>query len=365
MHPPSFMGESEVAVKATLSDWFQLMKPGVLSLLQVTAMCAILVHDLIQWNIAGRVDFDYAQTLETMAVVFVGGYLTAGGAHTFNNVIDRDIDPTMERTAARAIARGVITPSAGFLWALTLSISGAVWLIHFANEVAAFWAVFSILFYVFIYTLWLKRTSVQNIVIGGAAGATPPLVGWAAAMGDAVSIANPFDLGSPLPWLMFSLIFLWTPPHFWALALYRSDQYKAAGIPMMPWVHGPRRTLTEMRVYALILIGIAAMPWLNPAEVGELSAYLYTLIVLLLGIWYNQSVISIDINEPLDEKGRIPSAARSFYISLSYLALIFISLVSVLFSPELTIMFLVLAMINILSKISRRKSGTEPSSASD
>ena len=212
MHPPSFMGESEVAAKATLSDWFQLMKPGVLSLLQVTAMCAILVHDLIQWNIAGRVDFDYAQTLETMAGVFVGGYLTAGGAHTFNNVIDRDIDPTMERTAARAIARGVITPSAGFLWTLTLSISGAVWLIHFANEVAAFWAVFSILFYVFIYTLWLKRTSVQNIVIGGAAGATPPLVGWAAAMGDAVSIANPFDLGSPLPWLMFSLIFLWTPP---------------------------------------------------------------------------------------------------------------------------------------------------------
>ncbi|GIS43743.1 MAG: hypothetical protein Ct9H90mP16_08130 [Candidatus Poseidoniales archaeon] len=162
--------------------------------------------------------------------------------------------------------------------------------------------------------------------------------------------------GQPSTWLMFSLIFLWTPPHFWALALYRSDQYKAAGIPMMPWVNGPGPTLTEMRVYALILIGIAAMPWLNPAEVGELSAYLYTLIVLLLGIWYNQSVISIDINQPLDEKGRIPSAARSFYISLSYLALIFISLVSVLFSPELTIMFLVLAMINILSKISRRKS---------
>tara|TARA_B100000405_G_scaffold253563_1_gene187569 strand:- start:687 stop:1241 length:555 start_codon:yes stop_codon:yes gene_type:complete len=184
-------------------------------------------------------------------------------------------------------------------------------------------------------------------------------------MGDAVSITNPFDLGSPLPWLMFSLIFLWTPPHFWALALYRSDQYKAAGIPMMPWVHGPRRTLTEMRVYALILIGIAAMPWLNPSEVGELSAYLYTLIVLLLGIWYNQSVISINVNQPLDEKGRIPSAARSFYISLSYLALIFVSLVSVLFSPELTIMFLVLIMINILSKIFRRKSSSEPPVASD
>ena len=359
------MGESEGAAKATLSDWFQLMKPGVLALLQVTAMCTILVYDLIQWNIAGRTNFDIVQTFETMAIVFVGGYLTAGGAHTFNNVLDRDIDPTMERTAKRAIARGAITPMGGLIWALLLSISGTIWLIHFANEVAAFWAVFSILFYVFIYTLWLKRTSVQNIVIGGAAGATPPLVGWAAAMGDAASIANPFDLGSPLPWLMFSLIFIWTPPHFWALALYRSDQYKEAGIPMMPWVHGPGRTLTEMRVYALILIGIAAMPWLDPSEVGELPAYLYTLILLLLGIWYNQSVISINIKETLDDKGRIPSAARSFYISISYLALIFVSLVSVLFSPELTIMFLVLAMLNILSKIARRKPRSEHSTASD
>ena len=134
------MGESEAAAKATLSDWFQLMKPGVLSLLQVTAMCAILVHDLIQWNIAGRTGFDFVQTTETMAVVFVGGYLTAGGAHTFNNVIDRDVDPTMQRTAGRAIARGAITPKAGLLWALILSISGTAWLIHFANEVAAFWA---------------------------------------------------------------------------------------------------------------------------------------------------------------------------------------------------------------------------------
>ena len=340
------------------SDWFQLMKPGVLSLLQVTAMCAILIHDLIQWNIAGRTGFDLMGTLQTMGIVFVGGYLTAGGAHTFNNVLDRDIDPKMARTEKRAIARGAISPQAGFVWALLLSIMGTLWLIRFANEVAAFWAAFSILFYVFIYTLWLKRTSVQNIVIGGIAGATPPLVGWAAAMGDAVSIANPFDLGSTLPWLMFSLIFLWTPPHFWALALYRSDQYKEAGIPMMPWVKGPHRTMIEMRVYALILIGIAAMPWLNPAEVGELRAYLYTLIVLVLGIWYNQSVISIDIHEKKDAEGRIPSAARSFYISLSYLALMFISLVSVLFSPELTFLFIVLIMFKILSKrklISRRR----------
>jgi len=255
----------------------------------------------------------------------------------------------MKRTEHRAMARGIISPQAGFAWALFLSVAGTLWLYEMANAVAAFWAAFSIVFYIFVYTLWLKRTSVQNIVIGGIAGATPPLVGWAAAAGDAVSISNPFDLGGFLPWLMFSLIFLWTPPHFWALALYRSEQYKEAGIPMMPWVHGPQRTMIEMRVYALLLIGIAAMPWLNPAEVGELAAYVYTLIVLVLGIWYNQSVISIDIYEPRDSEGRIPSAARSFYTSLQYLALMFVSLVSVLYSPELTIFLLALIMMRILS----------------
>ena len=343
------MDATESMGKATLSDWFHMMKPGVLSLLQITAMCTILIHDLIVWNAAGRTGFDFLATLETMGIVFVGGYLTAGGAHSFNNVLDRDIDPMMKRTEHRAMARGAISPKAGFAWALFLSVAGTLWLLELANAVAAFWAAFSIVFYIFVYTLWLKRTSVQNIVIGGIAGATPPLVGWAAAAGDAVSISNPFDLGGFLPWLMFSLIFLWTPPHFWALALYRSEQYKEAGIPMMPWVHGPQRTMIEMRVYALLLIGIAAMPWLNPAEVGELAAYVYTLIVLVLGIWYNQSVISIDIYEPRDADGRIPSAARSFYISLQYLALMFVSLVCVLYSPELTIFLLALIMMRILS----------------
>ncbi len=359
------MGSSITSSNTNLSDWYKVMKPGVLSLLQVTAMCAILVHDLIVWNVEGRLSFDFLHTAETMGVVFVGGFLTAGGAHTFNNVFDRDIDPMMKRTQSRAIARGAITPKAGFIWATFLSFSGTAWLIYFANAVAAFWAAFSILFYVFIYTLWLKRSSVQNIVIGGIAGATPPLVGWAAAMGETVSIANPFNLGSFLPWLMFVLIFLWTPPHFWALALYRSEQYKEANIPMMPWVNGPNRTLTEMRVYALLLIGIAAMPWLNPSEVGELSAYMYTLIVLLLGVWYNQSVITINIHEKRDEDGRIPSAARSFYISMQYLAYIFISLVGVLVSVEITILFLLIIMMRVVSKNYRMNSHSEPPKASD
>ncbi|MDP6905857.1 MAG: heme o synthase [Candidatus Thalassarchaeaceae archaeon] len=344
------MGDGVGTTKATFSDWFNLMKPGVLALLQITALCAILIHDLIEWNHDGRKNFEFIDTLKTMGVVFVGGWLTAGGAHTFNNVLDRDIDPGMERTAKRAIARGVISPTSGFIWGVLISLSGVIWLAQLANEVAAFWAAFSILFYVFIYTLWLKRRSVQNIVIGGIAGATPPLVGWAAAMGGAVSISNPFALGSVLPWLMFILIFLWTPPHFWALALYRSDQYKKMNIPMMPWVKGPQRTLVEMRVYALLLIGISAMPWLDVNQVGELPAYVYTLIALVLGIWYNQSVINIDIHEPKDPDGRIPSAARSFFISLSYLALMFVSMVLVLLSVELTVLALCLVMIRIISK---------------
>lgn len=343
-------------------DWFQLMKPGVLGLLQVTAMCAILIHDLIEWRAAGQTGFEPLSTLGTMAVVFIGGCLTAGGAHTFNNVLDRDIDPGMPRTATRAIARGAISPRAGMLWGILISTAGVVWLVQMANAVAAFWAAFSILFYVFIYTLWLKRRTVQNIVIGGAAGATPPLVGWAAAMGDAATIVNPFDLGSALPWLMFILIFLWTPPHFWALALYASDQYKRVGVPMMPWVKGPQRTMTEMRVYALLLIGIAAMPWLDPREVGELPAYLYTLIALVLGIWYNQSVISIDIHEPRDAQGRIPSARRSFFISMGYLAYMFLALVLVLFHPQLTVLLLALLMMAVVAR--RRREGQSSPAAS-
>ena len=139
-----FMGEGAQEDNATLSDWFHLMKPGVLTLLQVTALCAILIHDLIDWKDSGGGSFDMLATLKTMGVVFVGGCLTAGGAHTFNNVLDRDIDPGMQRTAKRAIARGAISPTAGTIWGLIISFAGILWLIELANEVAAFWAAFSL-----------------------------------------------------------------------------------------------------------------------------------------------------------------------------------------------------------------------------
>jgi protoheme IX farnesyltransferase len=364
------MGEDDSVVtadEATVSDWLHLMKPGVLLLLQITAMCAILIHDLIEVRAAELAgldaSLDWMATGRVMLIVAIGGFLTAGGAHTINNVLDRDIDPGMNRTAHRAIARGAIDHKTGLVFGIFLAGSGTAFLVWQANEVAAFWAAFSVLFYVFIYTLWLKRRSVQNIVIGGIAGATPPLVGWAAAEGANLSISNPFALASPLPWLMFVLIFIWTPPHFWALALYRSDEYAKVGVPMMPGVKGGQRTLSEMKVYSLALIGLAAMPWLAVDEVGELTAYTYSLLALMLGIWYNHSVVNIHVYEKKDDKGRIPSAVYSFYVSLKYLALMFVALVVVLISVELTLVLLVLLMLKLLQKLGNTRKATSDSSS--
>ena len=203
-----------------------LMKPRVLILLQITALCAVLIHDALQWRISS--EWDILRTGQVMFVVVVGGTLTAGGANSINMWYDRDIDPEMSRTDKRPVPLGIVSPNNALWFGISISILGVAWFLTMSNAVAAFWSGFSILFYVLIYTMWLKRTSTQNIVIGGIAGATPPLIGWAAAIpANELSISNPFFLGGdPLPWLMFALIFLWTPPHFWALALYRSTEYQ-------------------------------------------------------------------------------------------------------------------------------------------
>ena len=180
---------------------FSLTKPRVVVLLQITAMCAILSHDLIEIN---KIN---SNTLENMFIVFIGGYLTAGGANCINMWYDRDIDPIMDRTSKRPLAVGDISPAGALIFGIIISLLGTLWLIQMANEVAAFWALFSILFYVFIYTIWLKRTSTQNIVIGGIAGSTPPVIGWCAAEGNLeISIDSfqefinsIFDIGGYMP----------------------------------------------------------------------------------------------------------------------------------------------------------------------
>ena len=321
------MGDSGGGARA----WFTLTKPGVVVLLQITALCAVLSHDLLEAS--GFSDMDWEESISTMAIVFVGGYLTAGGANAINMWYDRDIDPIMQRTSKRPIPQGTVSPNGALIFGIFISLAGVVWFLEFANQVAAFWAAFSILFYVFIYTIWLKRTSVQNIVIGGLAGATPPVIGWATAVGDLrinldsvrEFLISIFDLGSLMPWYLLLLIFLWTPPHFWALALYRSEEYNSVGIPMMPGVKGAKRTLIEMKVYSIFLVILAVFA---PLAMGGMDTddtiyHMFGGTAIVLTLWYSRTVFTIDPNEPRTDSGRIPSAARSFFVSMIYLALMF------------------------------------------
>ena len=318
---------------SNLRPYFSLTKPRVVVLLQITALCSVLVHD----QLGGELD---ANTVRTMLVVFVGGYLSAGGANAINMWYDRDIDPLMTRTKDRAVPAGEVSANAALAFGIALSLLGVTWFAALANSVAAFWSAFSILFYVFVYSIWLKRSTPQNIVIGGIAGSTPPVIGWAAAE-DGLTVATDsaqamqeslLDLGSPMPWFMFLLIFLWTPPHFWALALYRSEEYGRVGVPMMPNVKGPERTLREMKVYAIILL-ILSMNVPSYHELAESSTFYFILggNVALLTIWYANSVWRIDLEEERDTTGRLPTAARSFFVSMLYLALMFIVLVTASF----------------------------------
>ena len=318
-------------ILATMSDYFSLTKPRVVILLQITAICAVFVHDSLEGGLSEG-------SAETMLVVLIGGYLTAGGANAINMWYDRDIDPMMRRTEKRAIPMGKVSPESALFFGITISVMGVAWFYFMSNEVAAFWSAFSILFYVLIYSMWLKRSTPQNIVIGGIAGSTPPVIGWAASV-EGLSISNNsleasieslFDLGSPIPWFMFILIFLWTPPHFWALALYKSKEYAEVGVPMLPNVKGPERTITEMKVYSILLIMLSFFAPLSfgEIEVKERDYHVLSWTIIGLSIWYASTVWRIDISEIPDESGRIVSAANSFFVSMLYLALMFVVLVT-------------------------------------
>ena len=350
--------------RALVKSLFSLTKPRVVVLLQITAMCAILSHDLIETNKINQ------STLEVMMIVFIGGYLTAGGANCINMWYDRDIDPIMTRTSKRPLSVGDITPKKALLFGISISIVGTLWLLKMANEVAAFWALFSILFYVFIYTIWLKRTSVQNIVIGGIAGSTPPVIGWAAAEGElelGFSSAHDFidsivNIGGYMPWFMFLLIFLWTPPHFWALALYRSGEYEKVGVPMMPNVKGKGRTLVEMKIYSILLILLSLTTPLafqekgNSIDLSDLDFNISLAVInsLILSIWYVLTVWKINID---DENDIMPTASHSFLVSLTYLAVMFMILV--LTSINFIIKGSIVSTVLVLYIIFRKRGGKE------
>ena len=313
--------------RALPSVLIDLMKLRVVVLLQITAICAILVHDLLvrYGSIAG--DRSWLDTATAVAITLVGGTLSAGGSNAINMWYDADIDPLMARTAKRPIPKGEISARSALLIGLLISITGsAVFLL--AHWKASIWAAFSVVFYVLVYTVWLKRRSPQNIVIGGIAGATPPLIGWAVAASDtgALDGLNPLALGSPAPWMLFMLIFLWTPPHFWALALYRSGEYAKAEVPMMNEVRGAKSTLTQSKVYCGLLLLLGSVPCFWPASGIPL---LWAFTSGGLTVWYAKSVWGIDPEEPFDENGRMPKAAKSFFRSLFYLGWMFLALVAI------------------------------------
>jgi protoheme IX farnesyltransferase len=214
-----------------------LTKPRIISLLLVTTIAPMFV--------AG------SPTIALVALVFVGGYLMAGGANAVNMYMDRDIDDRMARTRLRPIPSGRMSSISVLAFGVALATAATFLFAFFVNFVSAALALAGFYFYVFVYTRWLKRTTPQNIVIGGAAGAFPPLVGWAAVTGSIDLVAV----------YLFLIIFYWTPPHFWALALLKQRDYSKAGVPMAPLIWGERETMSQMFWYTLILIGLSIMPF--------------------------------------------------------------------------------------------------------
>jgi len=238
-------------------------------------------------------------------VTLVGGSLAAGGANAINMWIDRDIDALMERTKNRPLVTGLIAPRSALVFAITLEVAAFAVLWAGTNLLAACLALSATLFYVFVYSLWLKRTSRQNIVIGGAAGAVPVLVGWAAVT---ASLAW-------TPWLLFLVIFLWTPPHFWALAIRHEDDYRAAGVPMLPVVETRSRVVRSMIGYtvALVTCSLVVVPVAG-------TGWVYAVAAVVLGTAFLAGTIALVRNEST------AAAMRLFSFSISYISLLFVAL---------------------------------------
>lgn len=244
--------------RGRVGAYFALTKPRIIELLLITTVPSMVLA-------AGR----WPGTWLVVATL-VGGSLSAGGANALNNYVDRDIDQVMRRTRARPLARHEVPPRNALVFGITLGVAGFLWLWVFANLLAAVISTAALLFYVFVYTMRLKRTSSQNIVIGGAAGAAPALVGWAAVTGG---------VGLPA-WVLFLIVFYWTPPHFWALAIRYRDDYARAGVPMLPVVAGIEATTRKMLLYtglmvgiSLLLVPVAGMRWVYLAAALGLGAW--------------------------------------------------------------------------------------------
>lgn len=274
------------STRATPLAYFRLTKPRIVELLLVTTVPTMMLA-------AGG----WPGTWLVVATV-IGGTLSAAGANVLNNVCDRDIDQVMERTAGRPLPAQEIPAGHATAFGVALGVAGYVWLALLVGQLAALLATASLLFYVLVYTLLLKRRTVHNIVIGGAAGAVPVLVGWAAVTDDL----------SPEAWLLFGVVCLWTPPHFWALAIRYREDYQRAGVPMLPVVSGIRSTVLQIRLYTVATVGASLLLALSPSV-----SVLYVVLVTVIGVWFLVGAARL-------------TEARSmefFHLSISYLTAIF------------------------------------------
>jgi protoheme IX farnesyltransferase len=290
VEPATSATEHNRTARSVARAYFLLTKPRVIELLLVTTVPAMILAEegLPAWWLIG--------------VVLLGGAMAAGGANTINCWIERDRDSLMRRTHGRPLPQGDVNPTGALVFGLVLEVLAFALLWSTVNLLSATLAVSATLFYVFVYTLWLKPRSPQNIVIGGAAGAVPVLVGWAAVTG---SLALP-------AWLMFALIFLWTPPHFWALSIRYQDDYRAAGIPMLPVVRGIPVAARQILVYSVVVLACSLVLGL----VSTLS-WGYLVAAFVLGAAFVAQAVRLQ-RDPTPQR-----AIRLFTFSNTYLALLF------------------------------------------
>jgi len=278
------------AAVATLRDYLTLTKPKVQSLLLFTTVTTMYV--------AGDPSF------ELIFLTCLGGALSAGGAGAINHAVDRDIDRTMARTASRPVASGRVSPQAAIAFGALLGCASFALLALAVNPLAAALSLSGFFGYVFVYTLWLKRITPQNIVIGGAAGAVPPLVAWAAVTGELSGMA----------FYLFAIVFFWTPPHFWALSLLMKDEYAKAGVPMLPVVRGEAETRRQILLYTVLLYAVTQLPF---CAGGLGIAYVVPSIVLGAAFIF----FATKLLRTADRRW----ALRTYLFSLAYLALLFLA----------------------------------------
>ena len=293
MAAPAISSPTSIGAKlaTTVGAYVALTKPRIIELLLVTTVPVMVVAD------------QGVPPLWLMAAAVIGGTLAAGGANAINMYVDRDIDSVMERTQGRPLVTGAVSPRNALVFAVTIEVVAFVFLWQVVNLLSAVLAVSGCLYYVFIYTLWLKRSSRQNIVIGGAAGAVPVLVGWSAVT-DTVSISAI---------VLFGVIFFWTPPHFWALAIRYSEDYSSVDVPMLPSVASMRSTTNQMLAHTVALVACSLL-----FGVTESMGAIYWIGAVLSGAAF------VGLTWRVRRTGEAADAMKLFHFSITYLTLLFV-----------------------------------------